>query len=1002
MKTRYFLKALVFISLLSILLLNASFIIKVSNPYDDQTAQDFTNANGPTPYILWQWMNGCVTKEGITSDLEAFNKAGIKHVQQFLVGGSEADISDPNVTVLGEQWNDLMKFALEECHRLGMDFGTHNSPGWSSSGAPGLKVEDSMQKLIWAKTLVSGKTTKGTAIAKAAIEAKWNYYKDICLIAIPKDATILAKENIIVITDGLDNADRLKKSLPEGQWEIVRFGHTTTGAMNMTAPVSGQGLEVDKMNRNALDKFWDLYPQKIIDLAGNHSGKTFKRIEIDSYEAGFQDWTPQMATEFKNRRGYELLPWLLVKAGYVIESKDSTERFKYDMQRTINELYADNYYGYLEELIHKTPGMEFLCEPYGTGKKNFDETAIRGIGDMVMCEFWTKPATWGWDSILPVASNAHVNGKKIVAAEAFTGQPQYAFQSDLSDLKATGDLAFCEGVNLFVLHASAHQPWPQVKPGMTMGWWGTQFGPSQTWWEHGAAEWIQYLSRCQLLLQKGLFVSDICYLQLSKQKNTFIPEGYKADICNEKELLTRFSVKDNKLVLPDNMTYKILIVPNDCKLELELARKIEKLVNEGAIIVGNGFEGSPGLNKFAENNLEIRNSSERLFGSFGEKNEEKKVLNIGKGKVYSGYSVEEALALENISKDVEVLDNEKNLNWIHRNDKNEDYYFISNPTADNKSYRINFRIKDIKPELWDPVSGKMADVLIWKNDKNQTSISLDLEANGSCFIVFREKSENNSNAIKSISLNGEDVKTNPYVTRDNQLILNKKGVYKVSFQDNTSITKKQKKEAETILLNDNWDVRFQENLGAPPTTHFNKLISWPLHTDPGIRFFSGTATYKKSFQLNSKQLKTNKRLFLDLGKVKNVATVTVNNKKIALIWKPPFSVDITDCCVSGENQLEVIVTNLWPNRIIGDKVEPEDCVWGPIRDFPYVKPVPIIGRNLQVVPDWVINKAQRPSKNRITFCTMDFFEKDTPLLASGLIGPVQINIEDIWDLKNMK
>ncbi|TDO99218.1 glycosyl hydrolase [Flavobacterium sp. 245] len=998
MKNQY-LKGLILTLLIAILIVNASFIMKDNDINEDKLAQDFTNANGPSPFILWQWMNGCVTKEGITYDLESFKKAGIKNVQQFLVGGSEADITNPNITILGDQWNDLMKFSLEECERLGIDFGTHNSPGWSASGAPGLKAEDAMQKLIWSKTVISGKTAKGSVITKATIESKWNFYRDICLIAVPKEAKNITQDKIIIITEGLDKDGRLNKNLPDGQWEILRFGHTTTGAMNMTAPVSGQGLEVDKMSRDALDKFWALYPEKLMDLAGKHAGKTFKRIEIDSYEAGFQDWTPKMATEFKNRRGYDLLPWLLVKAGYVVDSKDSTERFKYDMQRTINELYADNYYGYLEELIHKIPGLEFLCEPYGTGKKNFDETAIRGIGDMVMCEFWTKPATWGWETLLPVSSNAHVNGKKIVAAEAFTGQPQYAFQTDLADLKATGDQAFCEGVNLFVLHASAHQPWPQVKPGMTMGWWGTQFGPSQTWWEHGAAEWIEYVSRCQLLLQKGLFVSDLCYLQLERQKKTFIPEGYKGDICNEKEILNRFSVKDNKIVLPDSMTYKILILPNDCKLEPKLARKIEKLVFEGAVIVGNGFTGSPGLNKAVENNLEIKGINERLFGSVEEKKSEKKVLNVGKGKVYSGYSAQEALELENISKDVELLNNEKELNWIHRNDKNEDYYFISNPTAIDKSYQINFRVKDRIPELWDPVTGKIKDVLIWLNDKNKTSIRVDLEANGSRFIVFRKKSDAQSNAVKEISLNGEELKTSLPLTADNQLILNKKGSYKVSFTNSKSTVIKQNNEPETLFLNGNWNVSFEENRGAPSSANFEKLISWPLHSDSGIRFFSGTASYKKSFQLNSKQLKNNKRVFLDLGMVKNTASITVNQKKVILIWKQPFTVDITNYCKSGENLLEVGVTNLWPNRIIGDKYEPEDCVWGPIRDFPYVKPAPVIGRNLQVVPEWVVNKTQRPSKNRITFCTVGFFERESPLLTSGLIGPVKISIEDVWNLK---
>ena len=216
-----------------------------------------------------------------------------------------------------------------------------------------------------------------------------------------------------------------------------------------------------------------------------------------------------------------MLPWLPSLAGITIESKELTARFKQDWQQTISSLFAENYYGHLATLINQA-GMDFLVEPYGTGHVNFDIHAIRGIGDMVMCEFWWGNTTWGWDSILPVASNAHVNGKKIVAAEAFTGQPQFAFKVDLFDLKQAGDRAFCNGVNLFVLHASAHQPWPNVKPGMTMGWWGTQFGPSQTWWTHGASEWIKYVSRCQMLLQKGLFVADICFLHLSKQSDPSI------------------------------------------------------------------------------------------------------------------------------------------------------------------------------------------------------------------------------------------------------------------------------------------------------------------------------------------------------------------------------------------------------------------------------------------------------------------------------------------------
>jgi hypothetical protein len=979
---------------LFLLLISTSIFVNASDQ-NDSTAKKFTEAKGSTPYVLWQWMNGCVTKEGISYDLEAFKHVGIKNVQQFLVGGSEADINDPDVTILGDKWTELMRYSLDECQRLGMDFGTHNCPGWSASGAPGLKVEESMQKLIWEKTSVSGSTSTTTPIVRAKIDTRWNYYKDICLIAIPKSETILTKNKIIVITDGLDKSDLLKNALPQGEWDVLRFGHTTNGKKNLTAPVSGQGLEVDKLSRKALASFWSLYPEKLLAMAGEHAGKTFKRFEIDSYEAGNQDWTPDMANEFINRRGYAIYPWLVVLAGNTVESNDVTARFKYDWQRTINELFAENYYDYLNEIIHKVPGLEFLVEPYGTGKKNFDDLSIRGIGDIVMCEFWTKPSTWGWESILPVSSNAHVNGKKIVAAEAFTGQPQYAFQTDLAALKVSGDLAFSEGVNLFVLHASAHQPWPQVKPGMTMGWWGTQFGPAATWWDHGAAQWVQYVTRCQTILQKGLFVGDLCYLQLYSQKVTNIPQGYKADICNEKELQTRFSVMGNKLVLPDGMSYRILVLPDSCKIEPALARKIEEMVNDGAIVVGNGFTGGPGLNNFAAVNNEIRAISERLFGTFGAKDViEKSVRNVGRGKVYCSYSTLEALEKENISKDIDVLNNEKDVGWIHRNDGDEHYYFISNKSAKCISTRISFRINGMQPEIWNPVTGKIYNAPVWEKDTKRTTVTLNMEANGSCFVVFRNKTKSTSGIIQALFLNNDSVNVNTHLTLNNQLILNPKGVYKLILQNGKTITKEQNSEPEKILLNDDWNVRFQENRGAPSSAHFEKLISWPLHVDSGIKFFSGTAHYKKSFRLNSKQLKSTKRILIDLGEIKNVATITVNQKEVAIIWTPPFSSDITDYCNSGENVLEIAVTNLWPNRIIGDKTQPDDCVWGSMRGS--------IGRNLQVVPDWVKNKTERPSKNRITFCTVDFFKKDTPLLPSGLIGPVQIMVEDTWDIKNLK
>lgn len=980
------------------------FILNIYGAFSqsNEISTKFKEAEGPSPYVIWQWMNGVVTKEGITYDLEEFKKVGIKNVQQFLIGPTELSIEDPENTIFSEKWLNLMKFTLDECKRLGIDFGTHNCPGWSSSAAPDLKVEYSMQKLVWAKTTLSGNQSAGNKIARADIDSRWNYYKDICIIAIPSGLKNIKKDNLIIRTDGIDNSGRLLKALPKGEWTILRFGHTTTGHRNDTAPISGQGLEVDKLSKEALDQFWKLYPEKLLEAMGEHSGKTFKRLEIDSYEAGFQNWTSVMPDEFRQRSGYNLLPWLVVRAGYTLESEDSTRRFDNDWARVLTELYADNYYGYLEELVHTVPGLEFLVEPYGTGEKSFDETAIRGIGDMVMCEFWTSPTTWGWETLLPVSSNAHINGKKIVAAEAFTGQPQYGWQTDLADLKKDGDRAFCQGVNLFMLHASAHQPWPHVKPGMTMGWWGTQFGPSQTWWHHGAKEWIDYITRCQLLLQEGLFESDLCYLQLYRQNETYIPRGFKADICNANELINRFSVKENKLVLPNGKEYKLLVLPKRGRIELETARRIEAIVIDGAVVIGEGFEGVPGLQDFVQMGKEVRSISDRLFGAIGLNGKvQKSVHHVGKGTVYSGYTLDEVIVLEKLAKDIEIENNANEIDWIHRKDGNTHYYFISNQSSDLIKKKVNFRIDNMLPEIWNAETGEIKDALVWEHLGKHTIVTLQMKPNESFFVVFRSKTNNKEPLVKSLSIDNTKVEPIDFITQisnDPYLILNRKGTYKIDLKNGKTLIREQKKDSDKILLDENWNLEFEENRGAPYKAHFDKLISWNEHSEFGVKYFSGTAKYKKAFQLDKKQVKS-KRIILDLGLVENLATVSVNNTLVKVLWNPPFTLDITNYCKEGKNVLEVAVTNLWLNRIIGDKYEPEDCIWGPMREFTYVTPNPKIGRNLLEIPEWVKNNTPRPSKNRITFSTMDFFQKDTPLLPSGLIGPVKISIDEIWKLK---
>src|SRR5581483_6880623 len=264
-----------------------------------------------------------------------------------------------------------------------------------------------------------------------------------------------------------------------------------------------------------------------------------------------------------------------------------TKRFQRDWNQTIADLFADNYYLFMDELARRTPGMRLLIQPYasdGASLGMFDTQTASSGQSLLSAEFWTRP-NWGWGSIIPTASAAHTWGKPLLFGEAFTCWPLSAWQDDPHSLKPIGDRAFSEGVNAFMLHAAAQNPWPNAKPGMTFGKWGIQFTPGQTWWENAGKEWFAYLARCQSLLQRGLFVGDLCYL-LERYKPNNRPSGYAGDSCGQRAFLTRMSVQDGKLMMPDGMSYRVLVLPETQSMTVPVARKIRELVKEGAVVVG--------------------------------------------------------------------------------------------------------------------------------------------------------------------------------------------------------------------------------------------------------------------------------------------------------------------------------------------------------------------------------------------------------------------------------
>ena len=923
--------------------LSASHVLAAADPLADGFRSP---PDAAKPLTFWQWMNGCVTEDGITADLESFKRAGLAGTQNFLVGGSEAVLTDPSVEVLNPKWHELMRFAITESTRLGLSFGTHNCPGWSASGGPWVAVEHSMQKIVWTETTLSSPGTASAVLARPVVDPKWNYYRDIAVLAFPTAQTF-SPGNVLDLTRHLDPEGRLDWQPASGTWTVLRFGHTTTGAINGTAPVSGQGLEVDKMNRAAVELCWSGYAAKIVADAGDAAGRALARFEIDSYEAGAQDWTPEFRAEFRRRRGYDPLPWLPVLTQRIAGDADRSARFRRDWERTIKDLVSENFYGTLGDLCRRVPGMEFLLEPYATGPDEpFESSEVSAYGDILMCEFWQKPAQWGWDSVKPVASAAHTLGKRLVAAEAFTGQPQYAWLADPHALKSTGDRAFCSGVNLLVLHASAHQPWLGVAPGMTMGWWGTQFGRGQTWWDHGAKEWLTYIARCQFLLQQGRFVADLCYLT-DGRRTPKVPDGFDADTIGEQTLLARARMEQGRIVLPDGISYALLVLPETPTMSPALARRLRELVHAGAIIVGPKPSHAPGLTNYPAADAEITRIADELWGrgdtvpTGGHA--------FGAGRVFSGQTPAEVLATFGAVRDIETPRDEPLL-WIHRRLDTADIYFLSNQKDAAITVRTSFRVAGRVPELWHADTGAFEPAAEWESADGRTTVTLPFDPSGSVFVVFRQSTTATSHVAP----------INPESARPPQ------------------------------ILSGRWDVRFPSGWGVPEHITLDQLLSWPNHPDRGVRYFSGTAVYTKPFDVSAERLASGRRLLLELGVVKNTAGVRLNGHQFDCLWKPPFSIDVTDYLVAGHNTLEVAITNLWPNRMIGDEYEPEDCEWGEERTFTYVAPPARIGRPLLHAPAWLLNHQPRPSRGRYTLSSFKFFTKDSPLLESGLLGPVRL------------
>lgn len=715
------------------------------------------------PHTWWHWMNGNITREGITADLEAMKSIGLGGAQIFNVSES---IPEGPILYNSPDWRDLVHFAASEAKRLDLELCIHNCAGWSSSGGPWVTPEHAMQTLTFSETSLTGPARFAAALDQP--RTNLDFYRDIAVLAFPtpKDDSRIPDINVKALRDyryGITPSltplpaaasiplasiidltpnfkdGKLTWDAPAGNWTVLRIGYTPTGAVCAPAPASGRGLEVDKLSREAFDVFWDGGMEPLIKHLGPLVGTTLKHSLIDSYEMGCQNWTPKFRAEFQKRRGYDPLLFLPVITGRVVTDSPASERFLWDFRRTVSDLFTENYYTYFAERA-RAHNILTSVEPYDGP---FECHQVARDADIVMGEFWTNG---GMNESCKLASSVgHTYGKSIIGAEAFTAFPEVGkWMNHPASLKGIGDLMYTVGINRYIVHRYAHQPWTNVNPGMTMGQWGTHFERTTTWWEPGRA-WITYLARCQAMLQAGSFAADVLFFagEASPNNSPADPalkaKGYDYDACGT-DILHRLAVKDNRLVLPSGMSYRLLVLPDTTFMTPSLAAKIRDLVNAGATVIGPRPTASPSASGGDAASADVARIGAEVWADCDGVSIKEHAF--GKGRVITGRSPADVLASMNITPDcafekLHARAANPKIAWIHRTLGDTDIYFLSNQKPRSDELVASFRVAGKAPELWHADSGAMAPAPVWNEQNSRTRIPLQFEPWGSVFVIFK-------------------------------------------------------------------------------------------------------------------------------------------------------------------------------------------------------------------------------------------------------------------------
>jgi hypothetical protein len=685
---------------------------------------------------------------------------------------------------------------------------------------------------------------------------------------------IIDPSKVIDISRYMAADGTLNWKVPSGTWIIERTGMTPTNVTNSPAPPEGRGLEVDKMSKAHVAAHFDAFLGKILQRIPPEDRKTFKITVEDSYETGGQNWTDNLIPEFKLAYHYDPTPYLPVLQGKVVSSEDMSDRFLWDLRRLIADDVSFQYVGGLREISHQH-GLTTWLENYGHWGYPGEFLQYGGQSDEVGGEFWSE-GDLGDIENRAASSSAHIYGKIKVSAESFIAGFN-AFARYPAMFKKRGDRFFTEGINNTLLHVYIEQSQDTLLPGMT-AFFGVEFNRLNTWF-FDMDIFIQYLKRCNIMLQQGQYVADAAYfIGEDAPKMTGItypplPQGYSFDYINGDVIQQRLTVRNGKLVLANGITYSLLVLPKLETMRPELLAKIKDLVKQGAVVLGPKPERSPSLAGFPEADRQVKSMADELWGNADGKTI--KTHRYGMGLILNGMTMQEAFERIKVIPDLKVTNSDSIL-FIHRRIHDGAIYFLSNQKDIPVSFDAAFRITGKSPELWNATDGSVRRLPAYHDNGKTTAVSLQFAPRESAFIVFSDRS------------GGADTSRSNYPAP-----------------------------TVAVTIDQPWTVDFDSKMRGPAKpVVFNTLGDWASNTNDSIKYYSGTAWYHNSFNLEG--ISKDVRYIIDLGVARAIAKVTVNGMEMGGVWTPPYQVDITRAVRPGINQLEIKVVNTWVNRLIGD------------------------------------------------------------------------------------